>query len=96
MRRASPSFSSTTVPMPSHQPVPLASAPKDRQRPSGESAPWALNSMNPSGVDMTVVPPVSARSQSPLLRAATAVCRATRDEEHMVSIVRAGPSNPRV
>jgi len=48
------------------------------------------------GLDMTVAPPASALSHSPLRSAWIARCRATRDDEHAVSTVTAGPSSPKV
>ncbi len=52
--------------------------------------------MNASGVDMTVTPPARAMEHSPDRRACTARCSATSDDEHAVSTVTAGPSNPKV
>ncbi|GES10229.1 hypothetical protein Amac_038260 [Acrocarpospora macrocephala] len=52
--------------------------------------------MNASGVAMTVAPPASARSHSPERSACAAMCIATSDDEHAVSTVTAGPSNPSV
>ena len=43
---------------------------------------------------MTVTPPTNARSHSPARNACTARCNATNDDEHAVSTVIAGPSNP--
>ncbi len=45
---------------------------------------------------MTVTPPASARSLSPLRNDCTARCNATNDDEHAVSTVTAGPSKPNV
>ncbi len=50
--------------------------------------------MNTVGVAMTVAPPARASSHSPDLRACTAEWRATREDEHAVSTVTAGPSRP--
>ena len=55
---------------------------------------WRENSTNRSGVGMTVTPPASARVHSPLRSAWAAQCRATREDEHAVSTVIAGPSSP--
>ncbi|RPK55250.1 hypothetical protein EES42_42605 [Streptomyces sp. ADI95-17] len=52
--------------------------------------------MNAPGVDITVTPPASAIVHSPDRRAWIAQCRATRDDEHAVSTVTAGPSRPSV
>ncbi len=45
---------------------------------------------------MTVTPPARASEHSPLRRAWEARCSATSEDEHAVSIVTAGPSNPNV
>ncbi|OIK28500.1 hypothetical protein VT52_006825 [Streptomyces malaysiense] len=45
---------------------------------------------------MTVAPPANAKAHSPRPIAWAARCRATRDEEHAVSTVRAGPFRPKV
>ena len=76
--------------------MPSASAEKARQRPSGDSARWRLNSTKPCGVDMTVVPATTASSHSSRRSAPVAVCSATSDDEHIVSTVRTGPRRPRV
>ncbi|CAM4181474.1 hypothetical protein KIPE111705_43970 [Kibdelosporangium persicum] len=96
LRWASDSRSSTTMPTPSDQPVPSASAENDLQRPSAARPRCREKSMNVFGVDMTVTPPANAREHSPDRNACIAQCRATRDEEHAVSIETAGPSRPRV
>ena len=46
------------------------------------------------GVAITVTPPTSASEHSPDRNACTARCSATNDDEHAVSTVTAGPSNP--
>ncbi len=94
--RASDSRSSTTMAAPSAHPVPSASSENDRHRPVGDSAPWRLNSTNASGVDITVTPPARARVHSPARSAWAARCSDTRDDEHAVSTVTAGPSRPKV
>jgi hypothetical protein len=65
-RSASDSRSTSTRPMPSAKPAPSAAAAKDLHRPSGASPRCRLNSMKVAGVAMTVTPPASARSHSPL------------------------------
>ncbi len=45
---------------------------------------------------MTVTPPASAIEHSPARSARTARCSATRDDEHAVSTVTAGPSKPKL
>ncbi len=52
--------------------------------------------MNVPGVAITVTPPANARSHSPERNACAARCSATSDDEHAVSTVTAGPSNPKV
>ncbi len=84
------------MPAPSPQLDPSAAAAKGLQRESGAIAPWVLNSTNVPGVAITVTPPASASEHSPDLSACTARCSATRDEEHAVSTVTAGPSRPKV
>ncbi|GAA5708303.1 hypothetical protein Save01_09188 [Streptomyces avermitilis] len=96
LRRASDSRSTRSMPTPSAQPVPSASAPNALHRPSGASPRWRLNSTKARGVDMTITPPASAMEHSPLRRAWIAQCRATSDDEHAVSTVTAGPSRPKV
>ncbi|CAM5383701.1 hypothetical protein SANTM175S_08606 [Streptomyces antimycoticus] len=49
-----------------------------------DSARWRLNSMKPLGVDITVVPPVSAIEQSLCRSAWQAMCSATSEDEHGV------------
>ncbi len=44
---------------------------------------------------MTVTPPARAVSHSPARRAWQAQCRDTSEDEHAVSTVTAGPSNPK-
>src|SRR5262249_35799424 len=78
------------------QPAPSAPSAKARQRPSTDSAPCRLNSMNVSGVEITVTPPASARSHSPDRSACAARCSATSEDEQAVSMVTAGPSSPNV
>ncbi|ONK14916.1 hypothetical protein STBA_57170 [Streptomyces sp. MP131-18] len=96
LRRASDRRSSSRTPAPSLQPVPLASAEYERQRPSGESPRCSLNSMNVSGVAMMLMPPASASVHSPERRDCDAHWSATSDEEQAVSTVTAGPSRPSV
>ncbi|RPK55238.1 hypothetical protein EES42_42610 [Streptomyces sp. ADI95-17] len=83
------------MPTPSDQPVPSAASAKDLQRPSPARPPWRENSANVTGVAITVTPPTSAMEHSPARRACAARCRATRDDEHAVSTVIAGPSRPK-
>ncbi len=94
-RRAADSRSSSSTPAPSPQPVPSASAENALHRPSGASPRCRLNSTKSLGVLITVTPPASACSQSPRRSACTARWRATREDEHAVSRVSAGPSRPR-
>ncbi|GES10242.1 hypothetical protein Amac_038390 [Acrocarpospora macrocephala] len=82
--------------MPSAHPVPSAASANGLHRPSAASPPWALKSMNMPGVAITVTPPASARPHSPERSACAARCNATREEEHAVSTVTAGPSSPSV
>ncbi|GAA5705593.1 hypothetical protein Save01_06446 [Streptomyces avermitilis] len=96
LRRASDSRSTRSMPTPSAQPVPSASAPNALQRPSGDRPRWRLNSTKTLGPAMTVTPPASAIVHSPLRSDCMARCRATRDDEQAVSIVTAGPSSPKV
>ena len=51
--------------------------------------------MKVSGVDITVTPPASARSHSPLRNACAARCNATNEDEQAVSTDTDGPSRPR-
>ncbi len=95
-RRASDSRSTSSTPTPSPQPVPFAAWAKDRQRPSGDSPCWRLNSTKTSGLAITAAPPTSANEQSPVRSACPARCSATREEEQAVSTVTAGPSRPRM
>jgi hypothetical protein len=50
--------------------------------------------MNKLGVDITVTPPANASSHSPPRNATHAICNATSEDEHAVSIETAGPSKP--
>ncbi len=84
------------MPTPSAQPVPSAPAANALHRPSADRPRWRLNSTNMPGVDITVTPPARAIVHSPLRSDCMARCRATRDDEHAVSIVTAGPSRPKV
>ncbi len=95
-RRASQRRSSSSTPAPSPQPVPSADAEKDLQRPSDASPRCWLNSMNRSGVAMTVTPPASASEHSPDRSAPQARCSATSDDEHAVSTDTAGPFRPKL
>ncbi len=94
--RASERRSISSRPTPSDQAVPSAAAENGLQRPSGASPRSRENSTKPVGVDMTAAPPARARSHSPARSAFAARCRATREEEHAVSIATAGPSKPKV
>ncbi len=94
LRRASDSRSSSSTPAPSPQAVPSAAAANGLHRPSGASPRCRLKPMNACGVDSTVTAPASASVLSPARSDRQARCRATRDEEHAVSTVRAGPSSP--
>ncbi|CAO0825933.1 hypothetical protein SMICM17S_08352 [Streptomyces microflavus] len=95
-RLASESRLSTRTPQPSAQLVPSASSAKLLQRPSAASPLRRLNSTKICGVLITVTPPASARSHSPLRSASHARRRATSDELHAVSMVSAGPDRPNV
>ncbi len=64
-RRASDSRSTTIMPAPSAQPVPLASAENARQRPSDARPCCRENSMKLPGLTRTVTPPASAIEHSP-------------------------------
>ncbi len=96
MRRASDRRSSSTTPAPSPQPMPSASSENALHRPLDAMPPCSENSMNAPGDVMTATPPASAIVHSPARRACTAWCRATREEEHAVSTVTAGPVRPSV
>ncbi len=96
LRRASDRRSTSSMPAPSDQPVPSAASANALQRPSGASPRCLLKAMNGEGVDITMTPPARAREHSPERRAWAARCRATREDEHAVSTVTAGPSRPRV
>ena len=74
--------------------MPSAAPANDLQRPSAASPRWRLNSTNIAGVDITVTPPANASEHSPCRSACDARWRATRDDEHAVSTVTAGPSSP--
>jgi len=87
---ASDSRSSNSIPTPSAQPAPSASAENALQRPSGASPRWRLNSRNRAGVDMTATPPASASAHSPWRSEWLARCTATSEDEQAVSIVIAG------
>ncbi|CAM5359450.1 hypothetical protein SMICM304S_07251 [Streptomyces microflavus] len=95
-RLASESRLSTRTPQPSAQLVPSASSAKLLQRPLAASPLRRLNSTKICGVLITVTPPASARSHSPLRSASHARRRATSDELHAVSMVSAGPDRPNV
>src|SRR6202035_6100534 len=82
------------IPPPSDQPTPSAAPEKGLHRPSGDKPRCRLNSTNTVGVALTVTPPASARSHSPVRNDCTAMCRATNDDEHAVSTDTAGPSRP--
>jgi hypothetical protein len=45
-------------------------------------------------LDITVTPAASAKEHSPLRNDCAARCMATKDDEHAVSTVIAGPSRP--
>ncbi|GCE02634.1 hypothetical protein EHYA_10411 [Embleya hyalina] len=94
-RRASDNRSTSTRPMPSAAPIPSAAAANALQRPSGDRPRWRENSTKNSVVAIAVTPPARARSHSPDRSAFAARCSATRDDEHAVSILTAGPSRPR-
>lgn len=94
--RAADSRSTTSMPTPSDQPAPSASAENARQRPSWDIPRCLLNSMNNQGVGMTQTPPTSASEHSSCRSDRTARWRATSDDEQAVSTVRVGPSRPRV
>src|SRR5204863_3167381 len=66
------------------------------QRPSGDSPRCRLNSTSRDGPASTVTPPARASEHSPERSAWDARCRATREDEHAVSTVTAGPSRPRL
>src|SRR5208337_4087032 len=82
------------MPPPSENPVPSAAPANALHRPSGDNPRIRLNSMKMSGVALTVTPPASARSHSPVRSDCTAICNATNDDEHAVSTDTAGPSSP--
>ena len=94
LRSASESRSSTSTPAPSDHPVPSAPAPNDLHRPSAASPRCRENSTNVPGDAITVTPPASARPHSPDRSDCPARCTATKDDEHAVSTVTAGPSSP--
>ncbi|GAA2477708.1 hypothetical protein GCM10010276_12500 [Streptomyces longisporus] len=50
--------------------------------------------MKPRGEAITVTPPTSASEHSPERTAWAAMCRATSEEEHAVSMDTAGPCRP--
>ncbi len=95
-RCASDSRSSRRNPTPSDQDVPSAAAANALLRPSGASPRCRENSVNSPGVAMTATPPASARSHSPLRSDWAARWVATSEDEQAVSMLRAGPSRPRV
>jgi hypothetical protein len=95
-RSASERRASTSMPTPSDQPVPSASSENALHSPSGARPPWMVNPAKLMGVAITVAPPTSARSHSPPRNACAAQCMATSEDEHAVSTVTAGPSNPKV
>ncbi|KPI11611.1 hypothetical protein OK074_9014 [Actinobacteria bacterium OK074] len=76
--------------------MPSASAENALQRPSTARPRWRLNSRKKAGVDITATPLASAIVHSPCRNAWDARCSATNDDEHAVSTVTAGPSNPKV
>jgi len=84
------------MPTPSPQPVPSAAAANDLQRPFAASPRCREKPVKVSGVAMTVTPPASASSHSPDRNDCAARCKATSEDEHAVSTVTAGPSNPNV
>ncbi|GLY16580.1 hypothetical protein Kisp01_35950 [Kineosporia sp. NBRC 101677] len=96
LRWASESFSSTSTPAPSAQPVPSASAENALQRPSKARPPCRENSAKLPGSAITVTPPARASVQSPERSAAAARCIETSAEEQAESTVTAGPSRPRL
>jgi hypothetical protein len=63
-------------------------------RPSADRPPCRENPAKLIGVDSTVTPPASASEHSPARSDCAARCNATSDDEHAVSTVTAGPSNP--
>ncbi len=65
LRRASDSRSTTSMPTPSAQPVPSASAENARHRPSTDSPCCREKSMKIPGVASTVAPPARASEHSP-------------------------------
>ncbi|CAM5552446.1 hypothetical protein SGRIM128S_00165 [Streptomyces griseomycini] len=96
LRRASDSFSSSSMPTPSPQPVPSALSENDLQRPSAARPRCLLKPMNVFGVAMTVTPPARASPHSPDRSAWAARCSVTREDEQAVSTVTAGPSSANV
>ncbi|RPK57884.1 hypothetical protein EES42_39010 [Streptomyces sp. ADI95-17] len=96
LRRASERRSTSSMPTPSPQAVPSAASANAFTRPSSARPRWRENSMNAPGVDITVAPPARASEHSPDRSAWIARCSATRDDEHAVSTVIAGPSRPNV
>ncbi|CAM5716646.1 hypothetical protein SALBM135S_09607 [Streptomyces alboniger] len=96
LRRASERRSRTSTPTPSDQPVPSAESENALHRPSAERPFCRENSTNMPGVDITSAPPARARELSPDRSEAAARCSDTSDDEHAVSTVTAGPSNPKV
>ncbi len=96
LRRASESLSTTRTPTPSPQPEPSAVALKDLQRPSTDIPRCREKPTNTDGEAITVAPPTSASEHSPARSDCAARCSATREDEHAVSIVTAGPSRPKV
>ncbi len=94
LRCASDNRSSTSTPTPSLQPAPSADAANALDLPSGDRARWRERAMNIPVVHITVTPPASARSHSPLRSDCAATCNATSEDEQAVSTVSAGPSRP--
>ncbi|GLW76031.1 hypothetical protein Aglo01_05130 [Actinokineospora globicatena] len=91
---ASDSFSTTSTATPSDHPVPSAAAANDLHRPSAANPFCRANSANTAVDGTTVTPPTSAIEHSPARNARIAMCSATNDDEHAVSMVTAGPSSP--
>ncbi len=93
--RATDSRSSRTTPTPSDRPMPSASAENALQRPSAASPRCREKERKEPGVAITIAPPARAIEHSPWRSDCAARWMATRDEEHAVSMVTAGPSSPR-
>jgi len=87
---------SSIIPQESALTYPSAEADKVLHRPSAASIPAFWNMAVVLGIKSILTPPLNAFSHCPSFMLFTAVCNATREDEHAVSTGTAGPWNPKV